>query len=137
MTVELRGQMDLEHKLAHSDAQAMVQYLAHLGDVDDGDADARTLPELIRAPYPLAGVQYVHAPSAGVVVFFIKAGQTVVQDQVLAHIIDPIHQISTDVRSPIDGFAFACHPVRYAQQGATLVSISGDKDLGLGETLGP
>ena len=136
-TVELRGQMDLEHKLAHSDAQAMVQYLAHLGDVSLQTDALQALPELIRKPHPLAGVQYVNAPSAGVVVFVVLAGDTVVRGQVMAQVIDPIHQISTDVRSPIDGFVFACHHVRYAQQGATLVSVSGEQDLGLGESLGP
>ena len=136
-TVELRGQMDLQHELAQDDAQAMVQYLAHLGDVSLETNTLPALPELIRKPHPLAGVQYVTAPSAGVVVFVIQAGETVQQGQILAQIIDPIHQISTDVRSPIDGFVFACHHVRYAQQGATLVSVSGEKDLGLGETLGP
>jgi hypothetical protein len=136
-TVELRGQMDLQHELAQDDAQAMVQYLAHLGDVSLETNTLPALPELIRKPHPLAGVQYVTAPSAGVVVFVTQAGETVQQGQILAQIIDPIHQISTDVRSPIDGFVFACHHVRYAQQGATLVSVSGEKDLGLGETLGP
>ena len=136
-TVELRGQMDLQHELAQDDAQAMVQYLAHLGDVSLETNTLPALPELIRKPHPLAGVQYVTAPSAGVVVFVIQAGETVQQGQILAQIIDPIHQISTDVRSPIDGFVFACHHVRYAQQGSTLVSVSGEKDLGLGETLGP
>ena len=137
LTVELRGQMDLEHELAHSDAATIVQYLAHLGDVALPASAVHALPELMRAPYPLSGVQYVHAPSSGVVVYCVKAGESVVHNQVLAQIIDPIHQISTDVISPIDGFVFACQRVRYAQQGATLVSISGDKDLGLGETLGP
>ena len=136
-TVELRGQMDLQHELAQDDAQAMVQYLAHLGDVSLETNTLPALPELIRKPHPLAGVQYVTAPSAGVVVLVTQAGETVQQGQILAQIIDPIHQISTDVRSPIDGFVFACHHVRYAQQGATLVSVSGEKDLGLGETLGP
>lgn len=137
VTVELRGQMDLQHELAQDDAQAMVQYLAHLGDVSLETNTLPALPELIRKPHPLAGVQYVAAPSAGVVVFVTQAGETVQQGQILAQIIDPIHQISTDVRSPINGFVFACHHVRYAQQGATLVSVSGEKDLGLGETLGP
>jgi hypothetical protein len=137
MTVELRGQMDLQHELAQSDAQSVVQYLAHLGDVQLTEEALHPLPELIRQPHPLSGVQYVNAPSAGVVVFLVKAGATVSQNQVLAHIIDPIHQSCTEVRSPIDGFVFACHHVRYAQQGATLVSVSGQKDLGLGENLGP
>ena len=136
-TVELRGQMDLRHELAQSDAHAIVQYLTHLGDVSLGANALPTLPELIRKPHPLSGVLYVNAPSAGVVVFAVQAGETVVQNQILAQVIDPIHQISTDVRSPIDGFVFACHHVRYAQQGTTLVSVSGEQDLGLGETLGP
>ena len=51
--------------------------------------------------------------------------------------IDPLHQICTPVHAPTDGFVYATHHANFAQQGVTLVSVSGSTDLGLGDALGP
>ncbi len=136
-TVELRGQADLNHAQAEQDAQAIVQFLGHAGDIALSAEAVRPMPALIREPHPLSGLYYVTAPSSGVVVYHAKIGEPVQAGQVVADVIDPIHQICTPVASPIAGFVFARHNVNFAQQGATLVSVSGPQDLGLGESLGP
>ena len=136
-TVELRGEADLDHELAKADAQAIVQYLAHSGDVALDAQAIQPMPPLLREPYPLAGLQYILAPTSGIVVYRVRAGDIVSKGQAVAELIDPIHQISTPVLSLADGFVFATHSANFAQQGATLVSVSGSEDLGLGEALGP
>ena len=137
ITVELRGEGDLQHEKAQADAQAIIQYLAHSGDIQLSEADSQPMPDLIREPYPLSGLAYVLAPTAGIVIYHVRAGDTVQKDQLVAEIIDPIHQISTAVTTPTDGFVYATHHANFAQKGSTLVSVSGATDLGLGEALGP
>ena len=136
-TVELRGQADLSHTLAAKDAQAILQFLAQSNDIALKPDEILPMPALIREPHPLSGLYYVVAPSSGVVVYHAKIGEMVQTGQLVADIIDPVHQICTPITSPLDGFVYARHHVNFAQQGATLVSISGAIDLGLGETLGP
>lgn len=136
-TVELRGQADLSHELAIADARAIVQFLAHAGDVHLPDDECMPLPDLLRAPHPLTGLAYISAPTSGVVVYHVVPGDWVMAKQVVAELIDPIHQISTPIFAQAEGFVFARHHVHFAQQGAILVSISSPQDLGRGEFLGP
>ncbi|MGL4767075.1 MAG: M14 family metallopeptidase [Formosimonas sp.] len=134
VTVELRGQADLSHELAQADAQAIVQFLAHRGDVA---VTAEPLPELLRAPHPLAGAQYIHAPSAGVVVYHVQAGQWVEAGAALADVVDPLGDSLITVYSPVAGLVYARNEMRFAQQGDTLLSLSGMHDLGRGAHLSP
>lgn len=136
-TVELRGEADLQHEQAKADAQAIIQYLAHGGDVRLDEADVKAMPDLIRAPHPLSGLSYVLAPLAGIVVYHVRAGAWVSKGQPVVDIVDPVHQMCTTVVSPTDGFVYATHHPNFAQKGVPLVSISGTTDLGLGEYLGP
>ena len=136
-TIELRGEGDLQHEWAQTDAQAIVQYLAHIGAIKLDEQAIQAMPDLIREPNPLSGLSYVLAPLAGIAVYRVHPGDTVTQGQVVADIIDPIHQICTPVTTPTDGFVYAVHHANFAQQGTTLVSVSGAKDLGLGDALGP
>ena len=137
ITVELRGEADLQHEKAQTDAQAIVQYLAHIGAIDLDEKATQPMPDLIREPHPLSGLAYVLAPTSGIVVYHVRAGETVTKGQLLADIVDPVHQLCTPVYTPTNGFVYATHHANFAQQGVTLVSVSGSTDLGLGEVLGP
>ena len=137
ITVELRGEADLQHEKAQTDAQAIVQYLAHIGAIDLDEKATQPMPDLIREPHPLSGLAYVLAPTSGIVVYHVRAGDTVTKGQLLADIVDPVHQLCTPVYTPTNGFVYATHHANFAQQGVTLVSVSGSTDLGLGEVLGP
>jgi predicted deacylase len=125
-TVELRGQADVAHELAQQDAQAIVQFLMHRGDIVQ---DAASLPPLIAEPSPLAGVERLSATTAGLVVYHVEPGDHVRSGQMVAEIINPLSQNITPLTCHVDGFVFACNHYRYANTGDALMSISGSKEL--------
>lgn len=134
-TVELRSRADLSHTLAQHDAQAIVQYLAHQGDIALEPANQLPMPDLITPAHPLSGKEYVLAPQSGVVVAHVMAGEWVTAGQVLADVVDPIQGTLIEVRSPIAGVVYARNPVQFAQMGDNLYSVSGAQDLGKGAGL--
>jgi uncharacterized protein len=129
--------VELRHDLACADVEALVQFLAHLGDIDLLPEQVQPMPDLLRLPHPLTGLDYILAPTSGVVVYHAAPGDWVEQQQLVAEIVDPIHQILTPIYTQAKGLIFARHHVHYAQQGAILLSLSSPEDLGRGETLGP
>ncbi len=129
-TVELRGEYDLSHQWAQQDADAILQYLHHLGDVRLPQQAVQPRPPLLRTPHPLSGMAYVAAPASGVVLYQAQPGDWVRQGDVVAELIDPLQPGSTPVISPIDGFVFAIEVVRFAGLGQPLLSISGTADRG-------
>ncbi|TDR31711.1 M14 family metallopeptidase [Hydromonas duriensis] len=134
-TVELRSRADLSHVLSKQDAEGIVQYLAHQGDIALSHEQTLPLPELLTPAHPLSGKEYVFAPQSGVVVFHVKAGEWVTAGQVLADVVDPISDTLIQVHSPIAGIVYAHSSVQFAQQGDNLYSISGAVDLGKGAGL--
>ena len=74
VTVELRGEHDVDHALAAADADALLAYLAWRGLLDGAPA---RLPALACEPTPVAGSIPVVAPHGGVVVFLRELGGTV------------------------------------------------------------
>lgn len=134
-TLELRGRADITHKFAQQDAQGIVQTIAHWGDIQLTEAQKMPQPELINPPNPLSGKAYVYAPESGVVVYHVKAGETVQKGQALADIVNPIAGTLLTVNSPIDGFIYARNNTQFTQQGENLVSVSGTVDLGKGAGL--
>ena len=129
-TVELRGERDLSHAWAQQDADALLQYLHQLGDVQLPDHAVRKAPELARAPHPLQGMQYVNAPMPGIVVYHVQAGDWVQCGQPLADVVDPVSQEQRTVLSPIEGVVFATSGQRFVHPENKLMSISGAKDIG-------
>ena len=129
-TIEFRGERDLSHGLAAQDADALLQYLNHQGDVRLPEADIKPMPALIRQPHPLSGLTYVKAPMSGIVVYHAKVGTWVKKGDLLADVIDPIAQKAVPVHSPIDGFLYATADLRFVRPEHKLVSISGAQDTG-------
>lgn len=130
VTVELRGEHDVTMPWAQQDADAILQYLHHLGDVRLPDAAVQPCPPLLCGPHPLSGMVYVSAPMAGIVVYQVQPGDWVKQGQPLAEVVDPLQPRSVTVVSPIDGFVFALNDLRFASLEQNLLSISGAADLG-------
>lgn len=130
VTVELRGEYDLSRHWAQQDADAILQYLHHLGDVRLPDAAVQPMPPLLCAPHPLSGLAYVHSPVSGIVVYDVQPGTWVQQGDRLAEVIDPLLQHSVPITSPIDGFVFAINDVRFVSPENYLLSISGASDTG-------
>lgn len=130
VTVELRGENDLSRQWAQQDANAILQYLHHLGDVCLPADEIRPMPALANKPHPLSGLVYVAAPVAGIVIYHVQPGVWVKQGELLAEVIDPVLPRCVPVYSPIEGFVFATDNQRFAHPQNTLLSLSGRSDMG-------
>ena len=122
VTVELRGQADVNHDHAQQDARAILDYLKHQGAID---LSAAPLPDLLDAPRPLAGVERIVAPESGVVVYCVQPGAHIEKGQRMADIVNPITMTITPIFSTISGVVYACHHLRYAKMGEALISLAG------------
>lgn len=136
-TVEFRGERDLSHGWARQDADALLQYLHRLGDVQLPEAEVRAeAPPLLRKPYPLEGVVYVKASLPGIAVYHVQPGDWVEAGQHVVDVVDPIHQQVQQVFSPTSGVVFAVSGQRFVHAENKLMSISGPQAVGDG-VLGP
>lgn len=118
-TVELRGGTDVSDVLAAADAAALVAFLRHQGVLIGGGA-APPGP----APVPLAGVEPVVAPVAGVVAYRVAVGAQVSAGTVLLDIVDPTTGVRTPVAAARDGLFFARAGSRFAPAGRRLGKIA-------------
>ncbi|WP_394790355.1 succinylglutamate desuccinylase/aspartoacylase family protein [Rhodoferax sp.] len=132
-TVELRGELDVSHALASADASAIRGYLQHLGVVG-GTAPA--LPDLACAATPLAGAQFVKSPVPGVLVFAAKPGDRLAVGDLIAEIIDPIHDSVHALRAEVPGVMYARTLERYATPEDDLANIAGSVAFRTGNLLG-
>jgi predicted deacylase len=122
VTVELRGEHDVDHALAAADAEALLQYLAWRGFVDGAPA---RLPELACEPTPLAGSLPVVAPHGGVLVFLRELGATLHQGELLAEIVNPLDGAATVLASPADGVFYARESRRFVSAGTRIAKVAG------------
>lgn len=129
-TIELRGRSDLSHQSATQDANAIVQYLHHLGDVQLPVAQQLPMPDLIRQPHPLSGLVYVPSPTSGIVVYHTQAGDWVNKGDALVDIINPITQQCSTVTSPVQGIVFTLNNQHFVHPENNLLSLSGTEDIG-------
>lgn len=132
VTVELRGQTDVRHDLATSDAQAIMAYLVHLGVLAGA---APTLPPLACAPTPLAGTEVLTAPHAGVLTFLREPGDDIAAGNVVAEVIDPVTGLTTPIRATVNGVLYARHIVRWATTGLDIGKVSGRTPMRSGNLL--
>lgn len=133
-TVELRGQTDVDDAQAAADAQGIMNYLQERG-VITGPAPA--LPPALCEATPLAGTEDLHAPHPGVVAFLRQPGDVVKAGEVLAHIVDPLHQRRTPITTRIDGVIYARHNLRWATTGMEVCRVAGAIPIRSGNLLSP
>lgn len=133
VTVELRGQADVEHGLASADAQAILDYLCFRGAVD---GPLPPQPEPQGDARPLAGCMPIKAPVGGLLTFVRQVGENVAAGEVLAHVIDPISGQLTELKSPVDGLFFARDNLRMVTAGARVAKVAGREVLRSGKLLG-
>ncbi len=133
-TIELRGETDVSHALAHADAQALLSYLQHLQVL--ACAEAPAVPPTLCHATPLAGSETLYAPSAGVVVFAAEVGQILQAGDLVAEVIDPIANHSHPVRAGVAGPLYARIRDRYVTAGGELGKIAGSVAFKTGELLG-
>lgn len=121
-TVELRGQADVDHRLADADAEAIVGFLTHLGIVA-GDPPA--LPPALCEATMLESSEPIIAPAGGVVVFHHPVGTRLEAGATVADIVDPIDGTVTPVRNSTAGLLYARIAERFATPGTRIAKIAG------------
>ena len=132
VTVELRGEQQVSHALARQDALAIIDFLASQGVIDQ--TPSRFAPASCRAT-PLAGVEHLNAPHAGVIVFLREPGDMVEQGQAVLELIDPLTATTTRICAGVDGMLFARTAYRYARCGMNLAKIAGANPIRSGNLL--
>jgi predicted deacylase len=136
-TVELRGEADVHHALARQDADAILQFLMHAG-VIRSDAPV-PLPALPCKATPLAGSQTLRSELPGVLVYLVQPGQSVVEGDVVAEVIDPTAAEGSRVhavKAGVAGVLYAIVRDRYVQAGGEVGKIAGARPFRSGDLLG-
>ncbi|AZF09627.1 Succinylglutamate desuccinylase/aspartoacylase [Pseudomonas sp. R2-37-08W] len=134
VTVELRGQGDVNHGLAALDCQAIIDYLIHFGAIE---GDAAPLPALPYPATPLAGVEPVTTPVGGLLVFGALPGEYLEAGQLVAEIIDPITDRVTPVHCQHAGLLYARSLRRMATAGMVISHVAGTEAYRSGYLLSP
>ena len=133
-TIELRGELDVRHDLAHTDAHAILNWMRHIGALTD--QAAAPVPAERCPATPLAGSETLRAPAAGVVVFAVEPGQTVKAGDLVVEVIDPIANQTWRVAAGVSGVFYARIRDRYITAGGELGKIAGTVAFRSGELLG-
>ena len=136
-TVELRGERDVAHPHAVSDARAIMVFLEHAGAIAANHLTP--LPALLHPATPLAGSQTLRSPVPGVLVFHVEPGARLKMGDVVADVIDPtaagqarVHQVCAEV----DGVLYAAVSGRYVVAGGEVGKIAGAHPFRSGDLLG-
>lgn len=122
VTVELRGEMDVNYDFARRDARALLNYLAHEGVLD---ITPDPLPAPLCQPTPLEGVEPISAPHSGVLVFLRELGDEVKAGDAIADLIEPVNGKTTTLRAQVDGVFFARTAHRHLLRGMAVCKIAG------------
>ncbi|APC15625.1 succinylglutamate desuccinylase [Pseudomonas frederiksbergensis] len=134
VTVELRGQGDVNHPLASLDCQALIDYLIHFGAIE---GEAAPLPELPYPATPLAAVEPVATPVGGLLVYSVMPGEYLEPGQLIAEIIDPIGDRVTPVHCANAGLLYARSTRRMATAGMVIAHVAGLEAYRTGYLLSP
>lgn len=122
ITVELRGEHQVEEGLARQDAAALIAWLQDQGHVA-GTVPAMPAPRCEATP--LEGVEPLAAPHAGIIVFHKAPGEAVKAGDVVAEIVDPLSDQRTELKATVSGVLFARVARRYASRGMRVAKIAG------------
>ncbi|MGY1446082.1 succinylglutamate desuccinylase/aspartoacylase family protein [Pseudomonas chlororaphis] len=134
VTVELRGQGDVNHGLASLDCQAILDYLSHFGAIA---GEAPPMPELPYPATPLAGVEPVATPVGGLLVFTALPGEYLEAGQQVAEVIDPINDRVTPIHCSCAGLLYARSLRRMATAGMVIAHVAGREAYRSGYLLSP
>ncbi|NBW51691.1 MAG: succinylglutamate desuccinylase, partial [Betaproteobacteria bacterium] len=133
-TVELRGESDVTHAWAQTDARAVFDFMAHCGTISA--ASPVQIPVPAAQPTPLAGSETLHTPVPGVVAYIAEVGQTLSTGDLVAEVINPIENTRHLIRAGVPGVFYARVRDRYAHSGAEIGKIAGATAFRTGELLG-
>ena len=133
-TIELRGELDVSHAWARSDAHAIEHFLQHIGVLHAQSQP--TVPAPRCAPTPLAGSETLHASGPGVLVFAAQPGERLEPGDLVAEVIDPINNTTQRVVAGVAGVLYARIRDRYVTAGCEIGKIAGATPFRSGNLLG-
>jgi len=122
VTVELRGEADVSHALATSDAEALLASMVLEGAID-GEAPA--LPSVRCAPTNLADVELLVAPMPGVLVLHRAVGDSIAPGDLVAEVIDPVSGTVSALHARYAGVLFAQESSRVVPTGRSVAKVAG------------
>jgi hypothetical protein len=137
-TVEFRGRGDFDPLLAAQDAGNVISFLRDIGTLE-GAASAP--PSKAKATCsPLVGVDWGHAPVAGLLAFNYEVGNQVSKGDVVARILDPSGRKPMSEAAPVhartSGLLFSRSHLRLARAGDVIFKIAGAEALPQNENPG-
>jgi predicted deacylase len=122
-TIELRGELDVGHSWAQSDAQAIWSFLQHVGAIASNNIPP--VPPFRCQPTPVAGSETLTSPGPGVLVFIARVGQKMRIGDLVAEVIDPIAGQTHRILAGVDGTFYARVRDRYVIAGGEVGKIAG------------
>lgn len=133
-TIELRGQLDVNDMLAAADAAAVVAFARSAGVVG---GSAGELPPPACSATPLAAVQPLKAPTAGLLVFQCDVGDVVERGERIAEVLDPLSGQRTAICAEVSGVLFARTMARFVTAGQRIAKVAGQQIIRSGPLLSP
>ena len=130
LTVELRGQADVNDTLARADATAIFRALARRGFID---VDVPPPPPLQCTASDTAACEFISASAPGLVVYSVTLGQQVARGQRIAAVLDPT--AADPWRSAVyhcagtDGMVLSLRSHRAVSPGQSIAKIVGTTPL--------
>ncbi|MBB5016998.1 hypothetical protein HNQ59_000260 [Chitinivorax tropicus] len=132
VTIELRGERDVNHTLAQQDAAALYAFLCHRGVIDE---PVPVLPPLLHPATPLAGSDSLIAPCAGAVVFHRDVGDIIAAGDAIFDVVNPLQGEVVTVTSQTAGVLYARENRRYATAGMSFAKVAGQVPFKTGNLL--
>lgn len=133
-TIELRGELDVTHANAKTDAQAIVYFLQHIGVLVSEQRPVVPAPRC--QPTPLAGSETLRSRVPGVIVFAAQPGQKLQAGDLVAEVIDPIENTVHRVCTSVNGVLYARVRDRYTTAGGEIGKVASATAFKTGELLG-
>ncbi|EOF4702645.1 succinylglutamate desuccinylase/aspartoacylase family protein [Klebsiella sp. RHBSTW-00465] len=124
VTVELRGQQDVNHATACEDAERIYRYLQYRGVLA---GDKPEVPQQETVMLPFTAGEIVTAPATGILVQLKQPGEWVSRDDVVAEIIDPLTDMVKAVRPKAGGLIYASRRAPFVTLGAEVMKIAGEQ----------
>ncbi|MDX1655593.1 MAG: M14 family metallopeptidase [Candidatus Competibacteraceae bacterium] len=129
-TVELRGQADVYDHYAAQDAANLFRFLQRRGIVE---GEPGPMPQAIHLESPLDGVDVLTCPGAGILAYRKSLGDRVEEGEVVADLVDLLHENPHAARTPIpsatDGILFARMAEKLARPGQKICKVAGVERL--------
>ena len=124
VTVELRGEADVTHALATTDAEALLAFMVLARVVD---LAAPRLPMAHYRPTNLADVELLVAPAPGILVMHRPVGARVFPGDLVAEVIDPVTSAASELRARYAGVLFAHESTRFVTAGRSVAKLAGSE----------